>query len=99
MRRFMVVAAITTALTLGVGSGWAGAGGVAMAAPAEQANCVAVLTSYFGPQGLVDDAVYVLQPIAAALGMTFGELAVMLAREHGTVEECFAVLGLPPIQP
>ena len=97
MRRFMVVAAITTALTLGAGGGWAGTGGVAMAAPAEQANCVAVLTAHFGPQREVDDAVDFLKDLAAERGMTFAELATMLAREHGTVNKCLGVHGLPPV--
>ncbi len=95
MRRFMVVAAITTALTLGAGGGWAGTGGVAMAAPAEQANCVAVLTAHFGPQREVDNAVDLLQDLAAELDMTPGELAAMLVREHGDVNHCLGVLGLP----
>ncbi len=99
MRRFMVVAAITTALTLGVGGGWAGTGGVALAAPAEQANCLAMLTSYFGPEGTVDNAVHELQAIAAALGIPPGQLAAMLAQEHGTVDVCLAVLEKLITQP
>ena len=92
MRRFIVVAAITTALTLGVGGGWAGAGGVALAAPDERGNCLAVLTSTYGPEGTVDNAVHDLQAIAAANRIPPGELAAKLAQVHGTVDECFAVL-------
>ena len=69
------------------------------AAPSQPANCVAVLTSFFGPQGQVDNAVHTLQALAAARGMTFGELAGILVREQGTVDECFALLGLPPAAP
>ena len=60
------------------------------------ATCVATLTSYYGPQGQVDDAVHTLQALAAQRGLTFGQLAAMLAQHHGTVDQCLAVLGLPP---
>jgi len=68
---------------------------VSEAAPAAgTGNCVSVLTSSYGPQMKVDDAVHVLRHLAAQSGMTFGEVARKLASQSGTVESCLAVLGL-----
>jgi hypothetical protein len=99
MRTRLVAVWLAGALTLCGSGGWSGAGGVAQAAPPAPGNCIAVLTSFFGPRGEVDDAVHILQPLAAQQGMTLGQLAAMLAREQGTVNQCLAVLGLPPVQP
>ena len=66
--------------------------GVAVGAAARGSNCVAVLTSFFGPQTLVDDAAHLLQAFARSQGLTLGELARTLAGEEGTVTECQALL-------
>ncbi len=71
-------------------------GGVARAAASEQANCAAVLTSHFGPEGQVDEAVHFLQGVAARQGMTLGELAQTVAHLEGTLSECLAFLPQPP---
>ena len=84
---------------MGASGSWDGEGGVALAAPDKRANCLAVLTSHYGPQGQVHLAVQILLVIAAARGMPPGELAVLLAGEHGTVDECLAVLDQLPAQP
>lgn len=73
--------------------------GVANAAAAEQSNCAAVLTSFFGPQGLVDNAVHVLQAQAAQQGTTLGALAVMVGQQQGTLNECLVLVGQPPTTP
>jgi hypothetical protein len=65
------------------------------AAPAAGAgNCVSVLTSAFGPQQQVDDAVHTLRALAVQSGMTFGEVARALAGQNGDVASCLAYLGL-----
>ena len=66
--------------------------GTAAAVPATQANCVAVLTSAFGPQTLVDDAVHAVQDQAAQLGVPLGALASSVAQTRGTFTECFALV-------
>jgi hypothetical protein len=72
-----------------------GANGVARAAASEQANCAAVLTSHFGPQGMVDDAVHFLQGVAAEQGTTLGDLAQTVAQTEGTLAQCLALLPQP----
>lgn len=57
-------------------------------------NCVAVLTSFYGPQRQVDDAAHLLRSLAAQSGMTFGEVARALTRQSGDVNSCLAYLGL-----
>ncbi len=64
-------------------------GNVVADAPEEQANCVAVLTSHLGN---VDAAVHFLQAAAAAQGIPFGQLAQSVAHQHGTLEECLALV-------
>ena len=73
--------------------------GAAKATAAQQSNCAAVLTSFFGPQGLVDNAVHVLQAQAAQQGTTLGALAVMVAQQQGTLNECLVLVGQPPTTP
>ncbi len=70
---------------------FAGVGMVA-AAPAPQANCVATLTSAFGPQTLVDDAVHIVQQQAAQLGVPLGALASSVAQTRGSFAECLALV-------
>jgi hypothetical protein len=92
LRKFMVTALLSAAVA---------AAGVAAPAASDAApgagggNCVSVLTSYYGPQMQVDDAVHVLRHLAAQSGMTFGQVARKLASNSGDVTSCLAVLGLP----
>ncbi len=97
MRKFLLASLVMSLMLLCAGGAGIRTGGVAQAAADEQSNCVAVLTSYYGPLGGVDDAVHDLHVIAAESGMTFGEIAGKLRREQGTVNQCRAVLGLPPL--
>ena len=60
------------------------------AAPPPEANCVATLTSAFGPQGLVDDAVRLVREQAVQMGVPLGALASQVAQTRGTFEECLA---------
>ncbi len=99
MRKVLVALTFVSLLALGVTGMHPRTDGAARAAVGEQANCVAVLTSFYGSQTEVDNAVHTLQATAAEGGMTFGEIAGILVRENGTVNECLAVLGLPPVQP
>jgi hypothetical protein len=69
---------------------------IALGAASTTSNCGAVLTSFFGRQGLVDDAAHILQDLAALQGVSFGQLVGTVVREEGTVNECLAFLGFPP---
>jgi hypothetical protein len=66
--------------------------GMVAAAPAPQANCVATLTSFFGPQGLVDDAAHIIQQQAAQLGVPPGALASSVAKTRGSFADCLALV-------
>lgn len=95
MKKILAGASMAGILALAaVGAPFA-SGGVARAAAAEEANCAAVLTSHFGPEGQVDEAVHFLQGVAAQQGMTLGELAQTVAHLEGNLEECLAALPQP----
>jgi hypothetical protein len=88
---------LTAVLSATVAVAAAAAPAVSEAAPAAgHGNCVSVLTSYYGPQMQVDDAVHVLHHLAAQSGMTFGAVAHKLATHSGDVKSCLAVIGLNP---
>ena len=80
LRRTVRCVAVALLALVGVSS--------AFAANDDQTNCVAVLTSHFGPLGQVDDAAHFLREAAAAKGMTFGAFASELASKHGDLEYC-----------
>jgi hypothetical protein len=82
-----VISALLAALLLTFGTS-----GIALGAARESSDCVAVLTSFFGPQGLVDDAAHILQAVAATQGNHLGDLASAVAREEGSLNECLALL-------
>jgi hypothetical protein len=96
MRGRQRVALTAAALSLAAG-GTLGSIAGAQAAASSDSPCVAVLTSYFGPQGSVDDAVHILQEAAAAQGITFGELAQIVAQTHGSLNDCLALVGQSPV--
>ena|SRR5918997_1005998 len=96
MRRLRSVLPLVGLLLLMAAGGRLGTDEAAHAAAGPKANCAAVLTSFFGPQALVDDAVHILQQAAAAQGIPFGELARTVAQSRGTLNECLALVGQPP---
>ncbi len=91
MRRFLLALLAASVLVF---CGALAATTTASAAPAAESNCIAVLTSFYGPQQAVDDAAHLLQQVAAARGMTFGQLAAEFTQVQGTRQECEAFLGL-----
>jgi hypothetical protein len=98
MRSLHRVLLVLAALLLAGGAGLLGISGDGTQAAANpDSNCAAVLTSFFGPQGAVDDAVHILQEAAAQQGISFGELARIVSQTEGTLNECLALVGQPPI--
>ncbi len=94
MRRLGRVLLLMGLVSLAAAGGRAGMDADAHAAASPQSNCAAVLTSFFGPQTLVDDAVHTLQQETA--GTPFGELARTVAHTQGTLDDCLALVGQPP---
>lgn len=92
----MLLALLLVALLSLAAAGGRGGDGVAVAAANPESTCAAVLTSFYGPRREVDDAVQFLQQAAAAQGLTFGEVARLVARTQGTLAQCFALLPPPP---
>ena len=90
MRRLRRVLPLAAVLALAAAGG--GADAHAQAAN-PRSNCVGVLTSFFGPQTLVDEAVHFLR--AEAAGTPFGQLARTLAQTQGSLEQCQAPLDRP----
>jgi hypothetical protein len=98
MKRIHRVVVGSAALLLAVcGASFGIVEGRAEAAANPGSNCAAVLTSHFGPQGAVDDAVHILQQAAAEQGMTFGQLARIVAQTEGSLNDCLALVGQPPV--
>ena len=92
MRRMLLALLLVALLSLAAAGGRIGGDGVAVAAANPQSTCAAVLTSFYGLRGQVDDGVHFLQQAAAAQGITFGELARTIAQTQGTLEQCSALL-------
>jgi hypothetical protein len=58
----------------------------------EEPSCVGVLARVFAADGAAAE-VEMLKALADALGLTFGQAVSMVANEHGTLEECLALIG------
>jgi hypothetical protein len=97
MRGRRLVLVLMGLVLLAAAGGRGGTTEAASAAANPESNCAAVLTSFFGPQGAVDDAVHILQQAAAAQGISFGQLARTVAQTEGTLNECLALVGQPPV--
>ncbi len=97
MRRRRLVLVLIALILLAAAGGRAGTADTAFAAANPESNCAAVLTSFFGAQGAVDDAVHILQQAAATQGIPFGQLARTVAQSEGTLNQCLALVGQPPV--
>ena len=93
MTRFRRVLLLVGLVSLASAVGGLGLDSDARAAAGARSNCAAMLTSFFGPQTLVDDAVHVLRSETAG---PFGQLARSVAQTQGTLDECLALVGQPP---
>lgn len=93
MRRLGRVLLLVGLLSLALAGGRLGGDLDAHGAANPQSNCVGVLTSFFGPQTQVDDAVHTLR--AATAGTPFGQLARTLAQTAGSLDQCLALVGQP----
>jgi hypothetical protein len=94
MRRVGRVLLLVGLLSLALAGGRLGGDIDAYGAANPQSNCVAVLTSFFGPQTQVDDAVHILRAETAAT--PFGQLARRVAQTEGSLNECLALVGQAP---
>ena len=68
-------------------------GSARLVAAEEEPSCLGVLAAA-GAEGGLNDEVAFFRALAAELGVPYGQLVNAVAQEHGTLQECLALIGM-----